>query len=165
MPARSAKPKTKGFGKSKKHPERETVLNILIRKMDNNQAVEYEKGLYELSAGDMTEYKTLAYEKLGQLIDCNLEARKAVLEDIKEGLVGWDSSFYTKQKSTYERNMDRSVQKPSATKGLYKCKNITPDGKQCVSDEFYTWSQQTRSGDEGMTHFRECAKCGKRGRI
>ncbi|HMP28088.1 MAG TPA: late expression factor LEF-5 [Saprospiraceae bacterium] len=82
-----------------------------------------------------------------------------IINDLKEHKVSWESSFFVKLKERYEKALDKSVQRPTAVQGVYKCKN-----KGCSSDLFYTWTMQTRSGDEGMTHFRECAKCGKRGR-
>jgi DNA-directed RNA polymerase subunit M/transcription elongation factor TFIIS len=105
-------------------------------------------------------YKKEAFEKVGELIVAEKKGREdTILNDIKNNSLGWDSQAFIEQKNSYEKIMNKSVQKPIPVKGMYVCKD-----KECGSDLFYTWSLQTRSQDEPATLFRECAQCGKRGR-
>lgn len=106
------------------------------------------------------DYPTIAYEKVGQLmLTTHRCERDKILEDIQNGISGWSSSPYSFYLSEKERILTQGVAKPKAIKGMYRCKE-----KDCGSDEFYVWSQQTRSADEGSTVFRQCVKCGKRGK-
>ena len=147
---------------------RAKVVGVLVDAggLNKPSAENYEKAIYAFcerqSKGKVTVdgYRRLAYDKLGQLIEANnREEREQILKDIRNNVEGWDACVYSKQLEAYTMSMDRSVMKPKAVKGLHKCKE-----KNCGSDEFYIWSAQTRSSDEGMTHFRQCAKCGKRGK-
>lgn len=148
-------------------PQRSAVRDILSQEISENSKVkDVEKSIYNLcvrlakirgnvKAGDI--YNKIAFEKIGHIMQT--KDIEKVLNDIENNKVGWESSVFSKQLVVYERMLDRSVLKPTAVKGVYLCKE-----KGCGSDEFYTWSQQTRSCDEGSTAFRECARCGKRGK-
>lgn len=148
---------------------RESTVNTLVSAggLNKPSAENYEKAIYGLSCRLNTNgqwsketYVKIAFDKLGQLITAkDRTAREKILSDIRSDVVGWDACAYDTQRDAYNAATDRSVLKPTAVKGLYKCKN-----KDCGSDEFYVWSQQTRSCDEAATNFRQCAKCGKRGR-
>jgi DNA-directed RNA polymerase subunit M/transcription elongation factor TFIIS len=123
-----------------------------------------ENCLYDICKKSNLSYDEIAYEKVGQ-ISTNPDSIEQVITDVKNIAIGYDSCVYEEYYNDYMRKLDKSQQKPTPTKGVYVCKNkhaIT--GKICGSDEFYVWSKQTRSADEGMTIMRECAKCGKRGR-
>ena len=149
--------------------QRQAVKSSLSKKIDDASAVDtYENAIYDMcvrlakqrgvKVGGM--YTTAAFEKVGHLLEAkNDTARDLVLKDIEKGVEGRDSVVFDEQKYTYDRFMDRAVLKPTAVKGVHVCKD-----KQCGSDEFYIWSSQDRSGDEGMTHRRQCARCGKRGK-
>lgn len=129
-------------------------------------AEKYETAIYNMAVRvakrdgqKITEvYPVIAYDKLGQIVvaKTSLERHK-ILNDLKNAVEDWDSCVYNSPRSEYNRMMDRSIQKPKAVKGVYVCKQ-----KNCGSDEFYVWSQQTRSSDEGMSQMRQCAHCGKR---
>jgi len=66
-------------------------------------------------------------------------------------------SVYTDEKNRYHDTLEFNDAKPEAVKGLHVC-------KKCKCDEFYIWSSQTRSGDEGTTNYRQCKGCGTRNR-
>ena len=103
-------------------------------------------------------YPVIAYDKLGQIMAAktSLERHK-ILNDLKNAVEDWDSCVYNSPRSEYNRMMDRSIQKPQAVTLDEICKF-----KGCKSNKFYMWSQQTKSSDEGMTQFRQCAECGRR---
>ena len=146
---------------------RASIVDALVSGGLNKPSAEnYEKAIYASSGKEnggtptKEDYAALAYDKVGQLLKAKDRAeREKILADIRTGVVSWDACVYDTQRKAYNAAMDRSVLKPKAVKGLYKCKN-----KECGGDEFYTWSQQTKSSDEGMSHFRQCARCGQRGK-
>jgi DNA-directed RNA polymerase subunit M/transcription elongation factor TFIIS len=154
--------------------KRKTVTKALEELFPTDKAKKYEKAIYDMvlngpNPSDAT-YIRVAYEKLGHFKKV-LEEKgdvKTVLKDIDDGVTSYESSVYSTQKVAYEKALSQALQKPKATKGVYVCKNmtVTSDGKQkpCGSDSFYVWSLQTRSGDEGTTVYRQCEKCGKRGK-
>lgn len=147
---------------------RKIIVSTLESLEKNADAVTYEKAIYNMcvrivnrdGSKIMDVYSVVAYDKTGQLLNAGTkEERKRIFNDIQETLQDWSSSVYQEEKQEFIKTMDKSVQKPKATKGVYFCKQ-----KGCNSDEFYMWSAQTRSGDEGSTQYRQCALCGKRRR-
>jgi len=148
--------------------KRRSVVRALMKVVGPKSAENYEKAIYDMCSRvaekDEVEcdavYASLSYEKVGQFVASrSREEREAVFADIRGDVCGWKSAIYKPQYENKMRLLKRSREKPKAVKGDRKCK-----AKGCDSDEFYVWSQQTRSGDEGMTHYFQCAKCGKRGR-
>ena len=149
--------------------QRQAVKSSLSKKIDDASVVDtYENAIYDMCVRLAKQrgvkvsgvYTTAAFEKVGHLLEAKDDAsRDLVVKDIEKGVEGRDSVVFARQKFVYDKFMDRSVLKPVAVKGVYLCKF-----KGCGSDEFYTWSLQTKSSDEPMTLFRECARCGKRGK-
>lgn len=80
---------------------------------------------------------------------------ESILYDVSVGKRGWELSIYDAVRMEKLDFIKKLNMKPEATKGLFICKS-------CGCDEFYTWKQQTRSADEQMTTFAQCAKCNKR---
>ena len=143
---------------------RQAIVGCLTTHFDAKRARTYENLIFAMVLSDASPsnemYVRLAYEKTGHLVE-NCEDQdvvKKIIKDIKGGIKGWDCCVYEVQKANYEKELVQGNQKPKAVKGMYVCK--PPMG--CGSDEFYVWSLQTRSGDEGATIFRSCSKCGKR---
>lgn len=144
---------------------RASIITTLMctGKLNKPSAENYEKAVYAMAErmdGTKETYARIAYDKVGQLISAkDRTEREQILADIRKDVDGWDACVYKKQLENYNASMDRSVLKPKAIKGLYKCKD-----KECNSDEFYVWNEQRRSSDEGATVMRQCARCGKRGK-
>jgi DNA-directed RNA polymerase subunit M/transcription elongation factor TFIIS len=146
---------------------RKTITNLLATHLDAEAAQGYERAIFDMccridnaKTPTLTTYKEMAYQKVGEILDANdKNERLKRYRDVKKDVRGWKSSAYSEPQRAYQQLLSRSVQKPEAVKDTVKCKN-----KQCDSFDFYKWSQQTRSGDEGMTHFRQCRTCGKRDR-
>lgn len=146
---------------------RESVRETLSTKFSEETVDKYEEIIYEaaIKKSKMTKtpktkiYSELSYEKLGQIMVTKVkEERKLIIDEMIKGIGWeWETIFYAKQKENYKKLMDKSMAKPKAVKGVYHCKE-----KGCDSDEFYTWTQQDKSLDEGSTHYRQCARCGKR---
>lgn len=148
---------------------RKSVKDILKKKHVKAETIEiFENAVYDMcvkickiiGANVKEEYASLAYEKIGEFLERPKNVTEDdVLQDIKKCVQGYDSVAFKQEKFDYNRFMDRSVQKPISIKGVYHC-NV----KDCGSDLFTIWYLQTRSSDEPMTEFRQCTKCGKRGK-
>lgn len=144
----------KALKTSRKH-----CISVLAEKLGEKSAKKYESAIYEMSQNvDGGDYNNLAYDKISQILSAESAAkRREILNDIKNFTETWDSTVYKQQKILYDRTMDRTVQKLKSLKGVYVC-----NYKGCKSDEFYVWSAQTKSCDEGTTQYRQCAQCNKR---
>lgn len=142
------------------------IVKCLTTHFNKKDATTYENLIFAMVLSDANPsnemYSRIAYEKVGQLVECREDATmiKRILKDITEGIKGWECCVYDTQKKNYEKELVQANQKPKAVKGVYQCK--PPQG--CGSDEFYIWYLQTRGGDEGVTIFRACAKCNRRGK-
>lgn len=147
---------------------RNSVRITLSKRVKPDEAKKLEEEIFNLVNnvqwrldGSLEEiYKNIAYEKTGQLLEA--KDRTDIIIDMQEGMIGWDSCVYKEYEKKYFKALDRSQQKPRATKDAEnKCRNRI-NGVVCGNDEFYIWSQQTRSADEGATTFKQCSRCGKR---
>jgi DNA-directed RNA polymerase subunit M/transcription elongation factor TFIIS len=159
---------------------RATVVTSLTKHFPKDKATRYEKAMFGIVTASMSEddgatdlddeinmelYASIAYERIAQLINAKNETDRLIIvvdmqRQASEGpydAVSWSSTVYDDYKDKYESTLNRSQQRPKPVKGAYICKD-----PKCKSDEFYMWSSQTRGGDEGMTNFRQCARCGKR---
>jgi len=139
-----------------------TAIDTIVKKPDASQ--KYELAILNMcvSISENVEdfidfYRFHAYEKVGEL-HCAKDkaARLAIYSDIKKNIVLFDSSSYEPQRAKKQiQKQKESLIKMSVTK--VDCKK-----KVCTSKEAVFWQLQTRSGDEGMTTFFQCTKCGQR---
>jgi DNA-directed RNA polymerase subunit M/transcription elongation factor TFIIS len=145
---------------------RAAIVKCLGGFFSKKEAKTYENLIFAMVLSDTDPsnetYVRIAYEKTGQLVEHREDGTMitSIVKDIKDGIKFYDSCVYDTQKKNYEKEMIQANQKPKAVKGVYQCK--PPQG--CGSDEFYIWYLQTRGGDEGVTIFRSCAKCNRRGK-
>lgn len=109
-----------------------------------------EAKIYE-KCDSRSEYIELLYESIKTNIT-NINPKKSYYENFEE--------LYSSEKEQYLETLRINNTKPEAVKGLKPCKGSP--GYPCGCDEFYIWSAQTRSADEGTTNFEKCKKCGKR---
>jgi DNA-directed RNA polymerase subunit M/transcription elongation factor TFIIS len=141
--------------------QRKSIKRILRDEVPGIISKEYEGAIYRASRRTGLSYHNLAYEKSGEIIkykdDC--EKLKEIKDDLDNMIVGFDSAIYREMKRNRESFVSHIMLKPRAIVGLYKCRE-----KGCNSVEFYSWSAQTKSQDEPATIFRQCARCGKRGK-
>jgi DNA-directed RNA polymerase subunit M/transcription elongation factor TFIIS len=134
--------------------ERKIIRKYLRKFFSKEESEKYEDDIYK-SCGSIL-YTSYAYEKIGQLVQYK-DDKKMIKKILKDNNIDWNSCIYDQQKKDNNKILDIMMTKPKASKGIYKCRN-----KECDSDEFFIFQFQTRSGDEGMTTYRQCIKCGKR---
>jgi DNA-directed RNA polymerase subunit M/transcription elongation factor TFIIS len=145
--------------------QRKLVRKNLARRYTQKTAHEIEKKIFDLSANvaecmgveQSDHYLDIAMEKIA-LADEGATAA-IVKKELSDVVCGWESCIFEKSRQKQQESFSRQLFKPTAIKGLYVCKD-----RECGSDEFFIWQLQTRSGDEGTTEYRQCAKCGKRGK-
>lgn len=152
----------------KKH--RINVTNTLIKygKYNKQTAIDIEQKIYKLDKS-FDKYKINSLEALGFLlaVDGFIENTDDVSPSLPSLCSPWTHPLMKPYKEKYERGLLLFDLKPRSITGVYICKNkIWVNGKQqtCGSDQFWIYSMQTRSGDEGMTVYRQCAICNKRGK-
>lgn len=125
--------------------------------LDHPAAVKYENEIHDIHMQlDSTKvaYNRFAYDAIGLM---KLNPSQKTLDELHEKGDIFESELFNEARQARTLFLCRLNFKPVASKGVYFCKN-------CGSDEFYLWTQQTRSMDEGSTQFRQCKKCGKRGK-
>lgn len=114
--------------------------------------IDKEAKIYEI-ASTKDQYLYLLYESMGTKINFELGTQIS-LDNYYETF----GSLYKEHKDDYLEALRIDNTEPEAVKGLYTC-------KWCKNDEFFIWSAQTRSQDEGTTNFGQCSKCNKRIKI
>ena len=81
------------------------------------------------------------------------EDLKSILKDIKDGRVLWDDPNMDEHRQKLEEQ-DEFLENPFEIEdGVIEC-------NKCGSKRTYSYTKQTRSGDEATTVFSVCAKCG-----
>lgn len=139
-------------------PKRKTVLKYLVKFLENRKlAIRIERKLYKHTK--KADYDRIAYQLIGLVSEKRGKSDVSFLIlNIEKCTIDLQSFIYSDLYTDRENEFLQFLQKAKAVKGVYKC------NKECGSDLFFIWMEQTRSGDEGMTAFRQCAKCGKRGK-
>ncbi len=128
----------------------------------NNEDIsrDIEEIIFELSNEYNIDYKILAYDQVA-ICKEDFENDKIdnYINELNNNSIGWLSNHYEEQRTVKKNYIIRLTFKAEASVGVYKCKNA-----KCKSDVFLLWQLQTRSADEPMTTFRQCLKCGSRGK-
>lgn len=104
------------------------------------------------SSKSLIEYKQNLYNVMFEINSGN--DIKTILEKYNNGLVLFNKPIF---KEIKEINMEEQkfLEKPfEVDEGVLEC-------QACGSKRTYSFSKQTRGGDEGTTVFAKCAECGK----
>lgn len=109
-----------------------------------------EKWIYN-NTSDEKEYKKVIYQTIGDIINKN--KLKDILNNIKEHKIGYEHPFY-EDISVKIKEQNEFIKNPfiNIEKGVISC-NL------CKSERVFSYSKQTRSGDESTTVFCECVEC------
>lgn len=127
---------------------RENAKITLQNKTSKQNAVTIENQIYQIHGEDIDAYNNTLYEVIYELTDKNI---KEIVSDIKQNKYGWNhKSLETYRNREYEQDCF-IVQPFEIIEGIVDCK--------CGSKRVYSYSKQTRSGDESITTFNECLIC------
>lgn len=123
------------------------ALRLKLSKEDNITV--FEKYLYQMYGDDEVTYTHNVYQVVHDLE--NKDNMSQILSDIKNGLYGWNHKSLTTYRDI-ECEQDAFIIQPfEIIEGIVDCK--------CGSKRVYSFSKQTRSGDESITTFNECLVC------
>lgn len=134
-------------------------LRFLGKTILNNVAIKnaslIEETLFDyLSKLNVSNFDIIYKQTIYQIVnDCLLEKKEtdSLLTDIKSGKLNWNHDQFTTLKNI-EYEQDQFIIQPfEIIEGIAVC--------NCGSKRVYSYSKQTRSGDESCTTFNECLKC------
>jgi len=99
------------------------------------------------------EYNMMIYDILGQFT-LYPELQSKIIEELENGVYGYDSCIYDEQKQEYTKYVDKMLTEPNIEEGVYVCRRC--GNKRCAFNY-----AQTRRADEGMSVFIMCSnpKC------
>ena len=127
-----------------------SVLSTVLKNKKNIDIIE--KNIYRIS-NDEEEYNNNLYEVI-TLIE-NKSKLKNILQKIKSKNLLWDSNIFIEAKNRIEEH-DHFILYPfEIEEGVMEC-------NRCGSNKTYSYTKQTRSGDEATTVFAICCKCNNR---
>ena len=131
-------------------PSRDKVKNALklVLTLDKNVNI-LEKNIYDASKNDELTYLSIAYQLVTDIKGG--KKLKELLDEIKQNKVFWK---HTSLNDFIEEEIEQDnfiIQPFEIVEGITQCK--------CGSKRVYSYTKQTRGGDESSTTFNECLKC------
>jgi DNA-directed RNA polymerase subunit M/transcription elongation factor TFIIS len=96
------------------------------------------------------------FEVVMQVVEDVLNSIKTsdILENIKQGKIGWEHHSYDLIKKRQEEQDDYLVNPFEIVEGVHQCK--------CGNKKIFSKTKQTRSSDEPMSVFCSCLECGNK---
>lgn len=133
-----------------------SIYNMSVRQTRKSKE-EHEKAKDEnltFEQPDITNiYFSNVYHYLGIL--SKIKDEKAVLTEIKGKITGFDSMAFSEERERIKIRTTPVDIDVEIKDGEFECRN-----KKCKSKKCKYYQLQTRSGDEGMTTYVTCMKCG-----
>ena len=127
------------------------TMGLYLKNIKNLEA--FDKLIYNISGEDEDRYNEILLEIVYYISD--KKPLKEIVEILQEEQVGYNSVYFDEIKSLQEEQ-DNFIIKPfEIEEGVLEC------GK-CGSKKTFSYSKQTRGGDEGTTVFAVCANCNAR---
>jgi len=129
---------------------RSVVKNALklVVKNENNVNI-LEKNIFEVSNDDENIYKNITFQVVNDI--SNGKKLKDTLNDIKNFKVNWKHSSLNEYIQEEIEQDNFIIQPFEIVEGITECK--------CGSKRVYSFTKQTRGGDEISTTFNECLSC------
>jgi DNA-directed RNA polymerase subunit M/transcription elongation factor TFIIS len=131
---------------------RTLARNALATKLTRSENIDvFERYAYEQYKDNDKDYINAVYQLVYDIAPDNLEN---VLKNLKEGKYGWSHDSLSMFRDI-EYEQDAFIIQPfEIIEGIVECR--------CGSKRVYSFSKQTRSGDESITTFNECLICKKK---
>ena len=127
---------------------REKAKNALKTKTSDINTETIENHIHKLHGEKIEDYNHTLYEVVHELTNGNFNE---IMTSVMENKYGWNhKSLETYRNREYEQDCF-IVQPFEIVEGIVDCK--------CGSKRVYSYSKQTRSGDESITTFNECLIC------
>jgi DNA-directed RNA polymerase subunit M/transcription elongation factor TFIIS len=124
---------------------------LYLKNANNIEA--FDKLIYEISEDNEDKYNEILLEVISYIAE--KKSLKEIVEILQDEEIGYDSEHFDDIRFLQEEQ-DNFIIKPfEIEEGVLEC------GK-CGSKKTFSYSKQTRGGDEGTTVFAECANCGNR---
>lgn len=127
------------------------TIGLYLQNVKNLEV--FDKLIYNISGDDEDKYNEILLEIVDYI--SNKKPLKQIVEILLEEQIGYNSVHFDEIKSLQEEQ-DNFIIKPfEIEEGVLEC------GK-CGSKKTFSYSKQTRGGDEGTTVFAVCANCNAR---
>ncbi len=127
------------------------ALGLYLKNAKNIEA--FDKLIYEISEDNEGKYNEILLEVISYIAE--KKSLKEIVEILQDEEIGYNSQHFDDIRFLQEEQ-DNFIIKPfEIEEGVLEC------GK-CGSKKTFSYSKQTRGGDEGTTVFAECASCGNR---
>jgi len=132
-----------------------TLLSSIFSKEKNVTVIE--KNVFENCQNDEELYLKLMHEVSTLFLNKTMKLPQ-ILKAIKENKLLWNNDFFeTYRKSLIEQ--DNFIISPfEIDEGVLEC-------NKCNSKKTFSYTKQTRAGDESTTVFAVCANCGAKWKI
>lgn len=129
------------------------TLKLILNKEQNINILE--KNIYNICGDNESLYFKILYQ-------CALDIKSGkklqdILNNIKTHNVCWKHPSLESYLKEEEEQDDFIINPFQVEEGIVECK--------CGSKRVYSYSKQTRSGDEGITSFHQCLNCKARWKL
>jgi len=114
-----------------------------------------EKLIYNVSENDENKYKRNIYQVITDIN--NGLSIKEIENNLKKKEILWKHFSLNNYAKEEEEQDDFIINPFQVEEGVVECR--------CGSKRVYSYSKQTRSGDEGITSFHQCLKCKAKWRL
>jgi len=123
------------------------TLKLVVKNESNVNILE--KNIFEVSNDDENIYKNITFQVVNDI--SNGKKLKDTLNDIKNFKVNWKHSSLNEYIQEEIEQDNFIIQPFEIVEGITECK--------CGSKRVYSFTKQTRGGDEISTTFNECLSC------
>lgn len=132
-----------------------TAINIIIKKENNINIIE--KWVFTITERENKNRDSFESEYIRHIFQIvqDLKSgkdRNEVLNNIKKKKIGWNHTCFDQVRNALQEQDDFVVNPFEIVEGAMQC-------NKCGSKRVFSYSKQTRSCDEPMTTFAQCAVC------
>lgn len=124
------------------------ALGTVLNKVNNINIIE--NNIYKISENNIIKYNNYIYEIIGDIL--NDTKLTDILKNIKEKKIGWNHEQFN-EIYNYIKEQDEFLENPfEIEEGIFQC-------MKCNSKKVFSYSKQSRSGDEATSVYCQCANC------